>query len=113
MQTIKENYRKTNINVEADKVYEIDCETDSRASIQFTKPSNLNYHSYYKWCSDCESAVNVIRDNSIKLIPKFIEITNQIEISSKQYMIKFEIRKWINNLILFNPKHIHNHNNRQ
>jgi len=46
LQTIKENYRKTNINVEADKVYEIDCETDSRASIQFTKSKQFELSQF-------------------------------------------------------------------
>ena len=51
LQTINGNCKNTNRNaenVETNRVYEIGCETDSRASIQFTKPSNLNYHSYYK-----------------------------------------------------------------
>ena len=55
---------------------EAECETNLIASIQFTKTSNSNYHSCYKWYSDCESSLNVIRDSSIELIPYFIEDHN-------------------------------------
>ena len=36
-------------------------------------------------------SVNVIKGSSIELILKFFEITNQIEISSNQSVIRFEL----------------------
>ena len=45
----------------------------------------------YKWWSYWESLVNVISGDPIELIPKFIKMTNQIEISSNQSMIRFKL----------------------
>ena len=46
MQTIEENCKNTNRNAKADEVYEIDCETNSRAPIQFTKSKQFKLSQF-------------------------------------------------------------------